>query len=427
MIADLEILILQHLLQNKSYSTKVIPFLQKRYFTNRILFDSIVEFVGKYKKLPIQNEISVEVNSSGKMNPEIKKKTIELIEKIYEPLDQNHTEQWLLDTTEKWCQDRALELAIIDSFNVLEGSNKQTPKSGLPALLTKALSVSFNSSIGHDYFGDVKARHEYYTRKIEKIPFDVIILDDITQGGYELKTLNLILGGTHVGKSLVLCDITSKALLRGEDVLYVTLELSQEKIAQRIDANLLHVDIKDVPSIPFPSFESGFTKLRLSTKGNLVVKEYPNGTVHAGHFRALLSDLELKKSFKPRILVIDYLNICASERTKLIGGAYQYHKSIAEELRSLAVEKNICIWSASQLNRSGFSSSDPGLGDISESFGVAMTADFAMVITQDENLKQMSQYMCKQKKNRYDDMDRVPRFTLGVQKSQMKLYDVQQP
>lgn len=427
MITDTQILILQNLLQNKEYSSRVLPFIKREYFTGagRQIFSEICLFVGKYKKIPGKNEFSNYIANDSKAHDNVKQEMLAMFPQIYSELDDDLTIDYLLDISEKWCQDAAIQIAILNSVSIIDGTDTKNTKDSIPELVRGALSVSFDSSIGHEYF-DADTRHAWYSRKIEKIPYGIDILDDITNGGFETKTLNLYIGGTHAGKTLAMCDLAAKMLQADQQVLYITLEISEEKVAQRIDANLLEIDMNDIPNLSQQQFKTAIDGVRKTKNANLIIKEYPNGSIHAGHIRSLLDELDRKKGFKPKVICIDYLNLLSSELIKDRGNTYGYFKSVSEELRSLAMEFNIAIWSATQLNRSGFKSSDPDLGDMSDSFGVAMTADFALVIYQDEHLKTMDQYMCKQEKNRYGDMNLRPRFTMGVNKAQQRLYNVTQ-
>ena len=427
MNTDMEIMILQNLLQDRSYSMRVLPHMKKEYFSGekRILFEELCNFVKKYRRLPAEDELSLFIADSPRHKDPVKENALSFFPRIFKKISTINTLDYLVDATEKWCQEQAMQLAILKSVEILDGREKSVTKDGIPKIVQEALAVSFNKDIGHEYF-DVDDRFAWYQRRVEKIPYGIDIIDTITHGGFEKKTLNLFIGGTHAGKTLCLCDLTAKMLLAGERVLYITLEIAEEKVAQRIDANLLKVAVNDVPMMMENAFKVGLKNISVKTNSDLIIKEFPNGTVHAGHFRALLDDLERKKGFVPWVLVIDYLNLCASENTKDRGSPYTYYKAVSEELRSLAMERNIAIWSATQLNRTGFTSSDPGLGEVSDSFGVAMTADFAVVIYQDDALRQMNQYMCKQEKNRYGDKDQMPRFLMGVDKSQMRIFDVQQ-
>lgn len=426
MSTDVELLVLQNLIQNKPYSVRVLPHLKREYFSGpkRPMFNLLCSFVSDYKKFPAENEFNVYVNNDSKLQDNVKKDILTIVPKVFQPV-KGETLDFLIDLTEEWCKEQALHLSIIKSIDIIEGKDTKTSTSAIPSMVKDALSVSFDTSVGHAYF-DAKTRYDWYTRKVQKVPFGIDVLDNITNGGYETKTLNLFLAGTHVGKTLGLCDLASKALAKGEQVLYITLEIAEEKVAQRVDANLIDTDINDIPKLQRAQFEKKVNAARKGLDSDLIIKEYPNGSVHAGHFRALLEELERKKNFKPKLICIDYLNLCASEKTKDRGNTYNYFKSVSEELRSLAMEKDVAIWSATQLNREGFKSSDPGLENTSDSFGVAMTADFALVLYQDEHLKDEGQYMCKQQKNRYGDMNIMPRFNIGVDRARQRLFDVSQ-
>ena len=335
---------------------------------------------------------------------------------------------FLLEKTENWCQERALHIAIMESINILDGKNEKMTKNAIPELLSEALGVGFDNNIGHDYIDNAEDRYDFYNRVEEKIPFDIELLNIITKGGLPDKTLNIILAGTGVGKSLGMCHIAASSLLQGKNVLYITMEMAEERIAERIDANLLDIPIDQLDKMPKTMFTEKVNNLAKKTVGKLIVKEYPTGAAHAGHFRALLKELKLKKSFIPDIIFIDYLNICASSRMKSMGGAinsYTYVKAIAEELRGIAVEFAVPVVSATQTTRSGFSNSDPGLEDTSESFGLPATADLMLAFVSNEELEQSSQIMIKQLKNRYNDPNRNKRFVVGIDRSKMRLYDAE--
>ena len=335
---------------------------------------------------------------------------------------------WLLDTTEKWCRDRAIYLALMESIALADGKDKEKDRDAIPGILSDALAVSFDTHVGHDYLLDYEARYESYHRKEDKIEFDLEFFNKITKGGLPNKTLNIALAGTGVGKSLFMCHVASGALLDGKNVLYITMEMAEEKIAERIDANLLNVPIQEITELPKVMFEDKVTKLAQKTQGTLIIKEYPTASAHAGHFRALLNELALKKSFRPDIIFVDYLNICASSRYRgnSTVNSYSYIKAIAEELRGLAVEANVPIVSATQTTRSGYGSSDVELTDTSESFGLPATADLMFALISTEELEGLGQIMVKQLKNRYNDLSVFKRFVVGIDRAKMRLYDCEQ-
>ena len=406
---------------------KVLPFVKPDYFEGiyRILFKEAGKFVGKYNKLPTMEAFKIELDQSDKMAGENYTVAIDLLPQLFsnEEIDND----WLLDNTEKWCQDRAIYNAIMESISIIDGKHEKLTKGALPDLLSKALGVAFDTNVGHDYIENVEERWDFYNKQEERIPFDLEFFNTITKGGVPNKTLNIALAGTGVGKSLFMCHVASSALLDGKNVLYITMEMAEERIAERIDANLLNVPIDQLETMPKTLFTEKVKQLATKTTGQLIIKEYPTGSAHAGHFRALLNELKLKRQFIPDIIFIDYLNICASSRMKGMGGAinsYNYIKAIAEELRGLAVEFDVPIFSATQTTRSGYSNSDVGLEDTSESFGLPATADFMFALISTEELQQLGQMMVKQLKNRYNDPTQNKRFVIGVDRSKMKLFDV---
>ena len=421
----LEQTILRNLLVDESYMRKVLPFLQVDYFEGvyKSLFQEVGKFVGKYNRLPTLESFKIEIDD-GDFNEEQYRHAIEILPEIFrtEKVDQ----QWLYDTTEKWCQDRALYNAVMQSITIIDGKHQTLTKNALPDILTKALGVTFDTNVGHDYIEDVEKRYEYYHTVEDKIPFDLDYLNKITKGGLPKKTLNIALAGTGVGKSLFMCHVAGSHLTQGKNVLYVTMEMSEEKIAERIDANLLNTPIDQLENLSKNMFTEKVHSLTKKTCGKLIVKEYPTGAANVNHFRALLNELKLKRDFEPDVIFIDYLNICSSARMKTMGGSinsYTYIKAIAEELRGLAVEFNVPVVSATQTTRSGFSSSDPGLEDTSESFGLPATADLMFALVSSEELEKMGQIMVKQLKNRYNDISTYKRFVLGIDKSKMRLVD----
>ena len=427
---NLEVTILRNILTNDEYMRKVLPFVDPLYFEGvyRLLFKEVGRFVGKYNKLPTLETLRVELDTSDKFNEEQFALAAEILPKIFEKDESN--EQWLLDVTEKWCQDRAVYNAIMESISIIDGKHATLTKNALPDILSKALGVSFDTNIGHDYLDNVSERYDFYHQQEERIPFDLEYFNRITKGGLPRKTLNICLAGTGVGKSLFMCHIAANALVQGRNVLYITMEMAEERIAERIDANLLNVPIDQIDNLSSSMLTSKVGDIAAKTNGKLIIKEYPTGAANTSHFRALLNELKLKKNFVPEIIFIDYLNICASARMKGMGGSinsYTYIKAIAEELRGLAVEFNLPIMSATQTTRSGFSSSDPGLEDTSESFGLPATADLMFALVSSEELVAQGQIMVKQLKNRYNDPNKDKRFVIGVDRSRMKLYDVANP
>ena len=423
----IEFLVLKNLLNNEEYLRKTIPFIKKEYFqesNQKIVFEEISSFVGEYNEVPTKEILSIEVEKRKDINEDSFKNVSQLISS----LDKEPVEfEWLVDTTEKWCRDRAIYLALLDSIAIADGKDEKTPDS-IPSILSDALAVSFDNHIGHDYLQDYHERYESYHRREDKIPFDLEFFNKITKGGLPNKTLNIALAGTGVGKSLFMCHLASSTLLEGRNVLYITLEMAEEKIAERIDANLLNVNIQEITDLPQTMFESKVTNLAQKTQGTLIIKEYPTASAHSGHFKSLISELALKKSFKPDIIFVDYLNICASSRYRGNSNinSYSYIKAIAEELRGLAVETNVPIVSATQTTRSGFGSSDVELTDTSESFGLPATADLMFALISTEDLEGLNQILVKQLKNRYNDPTINKRFVVGIDRAKMRLYDCEQ-
>ena len=422
--ANIQQTIIRNLLCNEEYLRKVIPFLKKEYFEaeHKILFNEIVSFVHKYNKLPTKESITVDMTTAGTLD-----QVSGLVDNVFIPETVN--EEWLLNSTEKWCQDRAIYLAIMESINVIDGKNQSLTKNAVPEILSDALAVSFDTNVGHDYIDNSDDRFDFYHRVEDRIPFDLENFQDITKGGVPNKTLNIALAGTGVGKSLFMCHVAASSLMQGKNVLYITLEMAEERIAERIDANLFNLPIDQLESLSKDMFDDKIAKIARKNIGKLIVKEYPTGAAHAAHFRALLNELKLKKQFIPDVIFIDYLNICASSRMKGMGGAinsYTYVKAIAEELRGLAVEFNVPVFSATQTTRSGFSNTDVGLEDTSESFGLPATADFMFALISTEELQRLGQMMVKQLKNRYNDPTYKKRFVIGVDRSRMRLYDVEE-
>jgi len=423
-----EILILRNLLYNEEYLRKVIPFIKSDYYEDsnqRIVFEEIEKFVQEYNQPATKEVLCIEVEKRQDINDT----TFTEITKLISSLEDVPTDyEWLCDTTEKWCRDRAIYLALMESIALADGKDKDKDRGAIPSILSNALAVSFDTHIGHDYLIDYEERYQAYHRKEDLIPFDLEYFNKITKGGLPNKTLNIALAGTGVGKSLFMCHVASSALLGGKNVLYITLEMAEEKIAERIDANLLNVPIQEITELPKVMFEDKVTKLANRTQGSLIIKEYPTASAHAGHFRSLLNELALKKSFRPDIIFIDYLNICASERYRgnSTVNSYSYIKAIAEELRGLAVEANVPIVSATQTTRSGYGSSDVELTDTSESFGLPATADLMFALISTEDLEGLGQIMVKQLKNRYNDPTIHKRFVVGIDRAKMRLYDCEQ-
>jgi replicative DNA helicase len=423
----LEQQILSRLIYDENYCRKVIPFLKREYFIDRkesIVISEISEFFTKYNK-PLTKEIlAIEVSNRTDIND---KELVEVNSFIDTLVDAPINEEWLVENTEKFCKDKAVYNAILTSIRIQEGRDKTYTTDSIPSILSDALAVSFDNHVGHDYIDDANSRYEFYHRIEEKVAFDLEMFNKITKGGLSKKTLNIVLAGTGVGKSLFMCHVAAGALSAGKNVLYITMEMAEERIAERIDANLLNLTMDELKVIDKDIYESRLAKLAKKTQGKLIIKEYPTAGAHAGHFRALLEELKLKREFKPDIIMIDYLNICASQRMKQGGSvnSYTYIKAIAEELRGLAVEYNVPIVSATQTTRSGYTNSDPGLEDTSESFGLPATADFMFALVSNEELEQLNQIIVKQLKNRYNDPGFYKRFVIGVDRAKMKLYDVE--
>ena len=429
-MSNIEQVVLRNVLTNEPYMRKVLPFIKPEYFEGvyNQLFKEVAKFVSSYNKLPTLESFKIEVDNSDKFNDDQYTAAMEILPNIFER--EKSDEKWLYDTTEKWCQDRAIHNAIMESISIIDGKHKTLTKNALPELLQKALAVTFDPSVGHDYIEDVEQRYEFYHEDEERIPFDLDYFNTITKGGLPNKTLNVCLAGTGVGRSLFMCHMAGNVLTQGRNVLYITMEMAEERIAERIDANLLNIPLDQIQHVSKPMLTSKVDELASRTNGKLIIKEYPTGSAHTGHFRALLNELKLKKNFVPEMIFIDYLNICASSRMKGMGGAinsYTYIKAIAEELRGLAVEFDVPIVSATQTTRSGYTSSDPGLEDTSESFGLPATADLMFALISSEELEQLGQVMVKQLKNRYNDPNYKKRFVLGIDRSRMRLYDVDNP
>ena len=422
----IETKILSHLVYDEKYLRKVLPFIKDVYFevlTEKIIFQEIQQYMNNYDGLPSANILQIEVEKRKDISEEIFKESVDLIQSFRE---EKVDQEWLLDTTEKWCKERAIYLALMESVKLADGRDKTKNREAIPSILSEALGVSFDDHIGHDYLQDAEERFEFYHKKEDKIPFDLDLFNKITKGGLPNKTLNVALAGTGVGKSLFMCHCASSCLSQGKNVLYITLEMAEEKIAERIDANLLGVNIKELTDLPKSLFETKIGKVAKKTQGTLIIKEYPTASAHAGHFKSLLSELSIKKGFAPDIIFVDYLNICSSSRYKgTIVNSYTFVKAIAEELRGLAVESNVPIVSATQTTRSGYGSSDIDLTDTSESFGLPATADLMFALISTEELEDMNQIMIKQLKNRYNDPTINKRFVIGIDRSKMRLYNVE--
>ena len=424
---NLEVTILSNLVFNEKYTRKVIPFIRSEYFqsrTNKIIFLEVSEYLGQYEVMPSLNAIGIECQERTDLTDT---DLSEIHEVLNELSDDTTDYDWLVDTTEKWCQERAIYLSLMESVKIADGQDTKRDKGAIPSILSEALGVSFDQSVGHDYVSDAEARYEFYHKKENKIPFDLEFFNKITKGGLSNKSLNIALAGTGVGKSLFMCHVAAATLLQGKNVLYITMEMAEEKIAERIDANLLNIPIQKLTDLPRQMFEKKIASLAKKTQGKLIIKEYPTASAHVGHFRSLISDLALKRSIRPDIIFIDYLNICASERYKSsIVNSYTYVKAIAEELRGLAVECGVPIVSATQTTRSGYGSTDVDLTDTSESFGLPATADLMFALISTEELEGMNQIMVKQLKNRYNDPTMNKRFCVGIDRAKMRLYDVEE-
>ena len=422
-----ETLILKNLLLTEEYPRRVLPFVKQEYFEDRSdqhLYETIHKYFVKYSAVPTVEALTIEVGKISTLSDDQFKQITQTLESF----DKETTElEWLLDTTEKWCQERAIYLALMESIKIADGSDQKKGPDAIPSILSDALGVSFDNHIGHDYIDDYEERYESYHRVETKVPFDLDFFNKITKGGLPNKTLNIALAGTGVGKSLFMCHVASSVLLQGRDVLYITMEMAEEKIAERIDANLLNVDIQQLATLPKLMFDNKISALQKKTQGKLIVKEYPTASAHAGHFRALLNELALKKAFRPEIIFIDYLNICTSQRFRNASvNSYTMVKAIAEELRGLAVEFNVPLVSATQTTRSGYGSSDVDLTDTSESFGLPATADLMFALISTEELEEQNQIMVKQLKNRYYDPTLNKRFIVGIDRAKMRLYNVEQ-
>ena len=423
----IETTILNNLIFNEDYTRKVIPFLKAEYFTDfteKTVFQTVAEYVDKYKSVPDVEALNIDIQKAPQTEEQYKTIQEYLTHFVPSKVD----EQWLLDETEKFCKDKAIYNAILDGIHIIDGKSKDQTADAIPSILSDALSVSFDSHVGHDYMEQAEERYEYYHEVEDKIPFDLDFFNKITKGGLPPKTLNICLAGTGVGKSLFMCHVAAAALLQNKNVLYISLEMAEKKIAERIDANLMNVSLEDLPDLSRRMFDSRIERIQKKTEGKLIIKEYPTASAHCGHFRALHNELLLKRQFRPDIIFIDYINICASSRFKYGSNvnSYTYIKGIAEEMRGLAVELNVPIMSATQTTRQGFVSTDIGLEDTSESFGLPATADLMFALISTEELESLNQMLVKQLKNRYNDPTVNKRFILGVDRAKMKLYDVSQ-
>jgi len=425
MSEKMETTILRNLISCEDFYRKVVPFLKAEYFedmSDRVIFEEISDFSGKYDKMPTSEIVILQLQQRNDLNEETYQASVKQVKEFTdEPVDT----EWLQDRSEKWCQERAIYNALLQSIKIADGGDKEISRDAIPSILQEALAVSFDEYIGHDYIENVSERYEYYHRDEEKLPFDLEKFNAITKGGLPNKTLSIALAGTGVGKSLFMCHCAAASLSQGKNVLYITCEMSEEKIAERIDANLLNVNIRDISTLPEQIYTSRVHEIGRKTQGKLIIKEYPTASAHAGHFKGLLSELSLKKSFKPDIIFIDYLNICASSRYKgHIVNSYTYVKAIAEELRGLACEHDVPVVSATQTTRTGYGSTDVELTDTSESFGLPATADLMFALISTEELEQSNRIMVKQLKNRYGDPTMHRRFTVGIDRGKMKLYNV---
>jgi replicative DNA helicase len=423
----IETAILSNLINNEEYCRKVVPHLKRNYFADRkeaAIASLLIKFFEQYNKPASPEILAIEI---GNLPGFSDKETAEMLEHSKQLTTAEENQEWLIQKTEKFCKDRAVYNAIVDSIKIIDGKDPAHTQDAIPSILSDALAVSFDNHVGHDYIENAPERYDFYHKVEEKIAFDLDMFNKITKGGLSKKTLNIVLAGTGVGKSLFMCHVAASCLVANKNVLYITMEMAEERIAERIDANLLNLTLDELKVVDKDIFQSRIEKINNKTEGKLIVKEYPTAAAHAGHFRSLLEELKMKREFKPDIVMIDYLNICASQRMKMSGSinSYTYIKAIAEELRGLAVEYNVPIISATQTTRSGYTNSDPGLEDTSESFGLPATADFMFALVSNEELEQLNQIIVKQLKNRYSDPNYYKRFVIGVDRSKMKLYDVE--
>ena len=419
---------LSNLVYNEPYARKVLPFIKPEYFQDpheRVVFEEIYNFIDKYNNRPTKETLSIAMDTRKDLTDEGFRKVLEIVETLSDAqVDMN----WLVETTEKFCKDKAVYNAVLNGISIIEGKDKDHTPEAIPSILQEALAVAFDSHVGHDYVENGEERFDFYHKVEEKVEFDLEYFNKITKGGLPQKTLNIALAGTGVGKSLFMCHMAASTLMQGKNVLYITMEMAEERIAERIDANLMNISMDDLHNLPKKMFTDRLSKIQTKTNGKLIIKEYPTASAHSGHFRALLKELSLKKSFAPDIIFIDYLNICSSARFKGNAsiGSYFYIKAIAEELRGLAVETNVPIMSATQTTRGGYANSDVGLEDTSESFGLPATADLMFALISTEELEGLNQLMVKQLKNRYNDPGANKRFVVGIDRAKMKLYDCEQ-
>lgn len=425
----LEKTIIANLIHNDDYSRKVLPFIKDEYFEEietKTIFTSIREYTDKYKDLPSIEALKITIDDRKDLNEDMFKNVIKVVDEL--KIDEKTSEEWLLNETEKFCQDRDLFNSVRKAILILDGADKEHDKGSIPKILSDSLSISFDNHIGHDYLGDFDERYDFYHRVEERLPFDIELLNRITKGGLPKKSLSVLLASTGVGKSLVMCHMAAASMMFGKNVLYITSEMAEERIAERIDANLLDVTLDDLRVLPKNTYEKRINKIRDKTNGNLIVKEYPTGVGHSGHFRHLLNELRLKKSFVPDIIFIDYLNICASSRIKGNSSVNSYTliKSIAEEIRGLAMEFNVPIVSATQANRAGYDNTDMDLTNTSESIGLPQTVDFMVALMSSEELESTGKLLIKQLKNRWGDISENKRFVVGINRSKMKLFDLEE-
>ena len=425
---NIEKLILSNLTFNEEYSRQTLPFIKSEYFqeiSDKIIYKLIENYIQKYNAFPSREALVIDLSNESGINEEVYKRAKETITTLIQ--DKNNDIKWLVDRTEKFCQERALYNAIFESIQIIDDKSGKVGKGIIPQLLSEALAVSFDTAIGHDYFENADARFEYYNQKEFKVPFSLESFNNITKGGVSPETLNIVLAGVHVGKTLTLCQFAASHLLQGKNVLYITLEISEKEISKRIDANLLDLSMDELDMIPKSTFDARIQKLKRRTTGKLIVKQYPTSSANASHFKHLFNELRLKKNFKPDVVYIDYINLCTSSRVKYGSNinSYTYIKNIAEELRGLAVECHVPILTATQVTRSGYTSSDVGMEDTAESFGLPATADFMFALTTSEDLQTLGQLMVKQLKNRYDHIGKRPRFVVGVDYYKMRLYDIE--
>lgn len=421
--------ILKNLIKNEQFTRKALPFLKEEYFTgseDRLLFKEIVSFINKYNTQPTTDALLIEVDNIRGTTDEIVASITETVNQFQNDNDETNID-WLIDSTEKFCQERAIYNAITSSLEIMNGKGN-LEKGAIPSLLSDALAISFDPSVGHDYLEQADERFDYYHKTEERIPFDLDFFNKITKGGVPGKTLNIILGGPHSGKSLLMCHLTASYLNIGKNVLYISMEMAEKEIAKRIDTNLLNVSFDDLQVLPKDMYNAKISKLRKKTNGKLVIKEYAATSASVIHFKSLLNELKLKKNFTPDVVMIDYLNICASARLKVTGASetYTYIKSVSEEIRGFAQQSNLPVWTGCQLNRSGSLNTDPDMSDVADSFGISATADMMFVLINNDQMKQLNQIMVKQLKNRYHDMEINKRFVVGIDKSKMRMYDVEQ-